>query len=172
MRPIRLYLILFLLCVAAQGQARRDIRSARISASGESTLETKLAGTTIRVVVSTYIIDLGGYIATPPATGTAQTNCTYSRCPCSQVRNIAIWVGDKRLFVPRSVFADSTDLGTMSLAFKSGTSILTLVGGDASESYSLKVYFDRKGVKKREIYDLESNSLLEETTYLTPPVLD
>ena len=155
-----------------QSQTANEVKSAKITLSGDSELETKIAAKTIRIVVSTYKVDLGSPNPTPPPTGEAKTNCTYSRFPCNQVSNLKIWVAGKRLFVPRSVFADRADVGSMSVASEAGMNVLTLNGGDASEGYTLKVFFDAGHVKKRELYDVESNSLLQVTTYLPPPKLD
>ena len=83
-----------------------------------------------------------------------------------------MWVNGSSLFVPRSVFADCTDVGNMRLTTDAGVYVLTLSGGDASEAYSVKVFFTANQVKKREVYDLESNRLRQSTTYMPPPVLD
>lgn len=146
--------------------------ASKVVPSGDSVLETKVGGKKIRIVLTTYKIDIGTPSQTPPPTGESKNNCTYSSFPCSQVSNVKIWISGKKLFVPRSVFADCTDVGNMSVAREGGINVMTLVGGDASESYTLKVYFDSKRVKKRELHDLESSSLLEVTTYLPLPVLN
>ena len=49
---------------------------------------------------------------------------------------------------------------------------LTLVGGDGSEGYEARVYFDSSRVRKRELYASEAGSLMQTTTYTPPPVLD
>jgi hypothetical protein len=157
---------------SGQSQTANEVKPTKIALSGDSELETKVAGKTIRVVVSTYKVDLGSPNPTPPPTGEGKTNCTFSRFPCNQISNVRIWVAGKKLFVPRSVFADRADVGNMRIASEAGMYVLTLDGGDASEGYSLKVFFDAGHVKKRELYDVESNSLLQVTTYLPPPVLD
>lgn len=155
-----------------KSQTAGEAKPTKIALSGESELETKVAGKTIRVAISTYKVDLGGSNPTPPPTGEAKTNCTYSRFPCNQVSNLKIWVAGKKLFVPRSVFADRADVGSMSVTSEASMNVLTLDGGDASEGYTLKVFFDAGHIKKRELYDVESNSLLQVTTYSPPPVLD
>jgi hypothetical protein len=101
-----------------------------------------------------------------------KNNCTYSSFPCSQVSSLKIWVKGSSLFVPRSVFADCADVGNMRLTTEAGIYVLTLTGGDASEAYSVKVFFTPDQVKKREVYDLEAGSMVQTTTYLPPPVLN
>jgi hypothetical protein len=155
-----------------QNQTAVKSKPTKVALSGDSVLETKVNGKAIRVVVTTYRVDLGSSRPTRPPTGEENTNCTYSSFPCNQVSNISIWVAGKRLIVPRSVFADRADVGNMSVTSEVGMDVLTLVGGDAAEAYSAKVFFDAHRIKKRELFDLESNSLLEVTTYLTPPVLN
>jgi len=158
--------------LSGQSQIANEVKPTKVALSGESELETKVAGKTIRVTISTYKVDLDSPNPMPPPTGEAKTNCTYSRFPCNQVSNLRIWVAGKRIFVPRSVFADRADAGNMSVTSEAGMYVLSLDGGDASEGYTLKVFFDAGHVKKRELYDVESNSLLQVTTYLPPPKLD
>lgn len=175
MKAAFLYLIMLLTahgyCMGSS-QAADENKLVRVNPNGDSRLEAKANRKSIRVVISTYRVDFGNRNPTPPPTGEARTNCTYSRVPCSQVSNLRIWVAGKKLFVPRSVFADSTDIGNMSVTSKAGVNVLTLIGGDASESYTLRVFFGAARVKKRELYDLESNTLVQVTTYLQPPVLN
>jgi len=156
----------------AQTRPLAGTQTANVAKSGDSVLEAKLDIGTIRVVISTYTIEIGTPSMTPPTTGEAKTNCTYSSLPCSQVSNLKIWVRGRRIFVPRSVFADITDVGNMSLSTERGLSVLTLDGGDASESYTLKVFFNANRVKKREVYGGEGGKLSEETNYLPPVVFN
>jgi hypothetical protein len=140
-----------------------------VAREGNSSLETKINGTSVRVAITAYRVDLGKQEEPPPE---RSNNCTYSSFPCSQVSNLQISVGGINLFVPRSVFADCADIGDMSLTTEAGGYVLTLTGGDASEAYSVKVFFTTHQVTKRELYDLESNSMRQSTTYMPPPVLD
>jgi len=167
-----LVILIFTSNLMGQSQAAAENKATKVANTGESVIETRIAGKIIRVIVSTYSVDVGGPDQTPPPVGERMTNCTYSRFPCNQVSNMRISIAGKKLFVPRSVFADRADAGSMSLTSISGLNVLTIVGGDAAEGYFLKVYFDAERVKKRELYDAESNSLLQTTTYLHPPILD
>lgn len=142
---------------------------ATVRSSGDSTLDVKINGTAVRIVISAYEIDIGEQ-GEPPEI--QKNNCTYSSYPCSQVSNLQIWVNGSNLFVPRSVFAECTDIGNMRLTKIAGFYILTLTGGDASGAYSVKIYFTANQVKKRAVYNLEANSMCEYTTYLPPKVLE
>ena len=157
---------------SGQKNSTGEIKSRKVAQSGDSVLETKVGGKTIRVVITTYRIDIGSPSQEPPPAGEANTNCTYSRFPCSQVSNLQVWVEGKRLFVPRSAFADAADVGNMSVTSEAGAYAVALDGGDASEAYTVKLFFGAHRVRKRELYHLESDSLLEVTTYLPSPVLN
>jgi hypothetical protein len=173
MKNACLYLMILLaVCGSAVGNNQiADInKPVTINPNGDSVLEGKVDGKTIRVVLSTNKIDIGGSDQTPPQV--RKTSCTYSKFPCSQISNLNISVNGKKLFVPRSVFADRTDVGTMNLSGADGINVITLVGGDASEGYTVKVFFDGRRVKKRELYSNEANSLDEATTYFRPVVLN
>ncbi len=165
-------LVFFTGSFLGQGQTIGESKPTSVALSGDSVLEAKVTGKTIRVIISTFKVDLGSLAPTRPPDGEAKTNCTYSRVPCSQVSNLRIWVAGKKLFVPRSVFADRTDVGKMSLSSAAEANVLTLDGGDASEGYTVKVFFSARRVEKRKLYDVESNSLLQVTTYMPPPVLN
>lgn len=161
----------------ASGQSQSQTRGPKtetgtatsVARNGDSLLETKINGTPVRIAITAYQIDIGKQKEPPPE---RSNNCTYSSFPCSQVSNLRISVGGTNLFVPRSVFADCTDVGNMSLTTEAGGYVLTLTGGDASEAYSVKVFFTAHEVTKRELHDIESNSMRQSTTYMPPPVLD
>jgi hypothetical protein len=166
-----LTILLFAYCSCmGNSQAADENKPVAVNPNGDSVLNGRIGGKTIRIILSAYKIDIGGQGQTPPRV--RKTNCTYSSYPCSQVSNLSIWVGEKKLFVFRSVFADCADIGTMALTSAAGVNVLTLIGGDASEGYTVKVFFDDHRVKKRELYADEANSLVETTTYMPPAVLN
>jgi hypothetical protein len=88
-----------------------------------------------------------------------------SRHPCSVVDAIAVSLKGKALFVPRSVFCDLADVNTASLKAAASGWVLTLVGGDASESYGLAIEFDAQHISRRTFTDGESGQKLQETKY-------
>jgi hypothetical protein len=94
------------------------------------------------------------------------SSCTYSRYPCSIVDCIDIVVNDKPLFVPRSLFCDLSDLNTAEILIGQNKSILTLTGGDASESYVVKIEFDSMQIKRRSLASgMMPGEALQETVY-------
>lgn len=164
--------VALLLSIAhGQGQAHgsQAATETSVARNGDSSLDTKIDGIPVRITITAYRIELGKQEEPPPE---RKNNCTYSSFPCSQVSSLRIWVHGASLFVPRSVFADCTDVGNMRLTKEAGGYVLTLSGGDASEAYSVKVFFTADQVKKREVYDLESGSMRQSTTYMPPPVLE
>jgi hypothetical protein len=79
---------------------------------------------------------------------------------------IDIAVNDKSIFVPCSVFCDLADLNTAQIQSGQKESILTLKGGDASESYIVRIVFDAGRVKRRVIASgMLPDQPLQETTY-------
>lgn len=151
-------------------QTDEQTKPTKVALDGDSVLNGRAGGKTIRVVVSTYKIDIGSPSQAAPRV--RKTNCTYSCYPCSQVSNLRIWVNGKELLFSRSVFADLADVGNMSLTDAGGGSVLLLAGGDGSEAFTVKIYFDAVRVKKREVYWEEGGRLDETTTYMPPAVLD
>jgi hypothetical protein len=154
---------------SGKSQAAKEGEGISIAPRGDSVLSRQIDGKIIRVVISASEINIGSERPSPEV---RKTNCLYTRRPCSQVTNASIWINGVRLFVPRSVFADRTDLGLMSVARTDKLYVLTLTGGDGAEAYTVKIYFDLRHVKKRELYSNEANSLVETTTYMLPAVLN
>jgi hypothetical protein len=82
------------------------------------------------------------------------------------INGLEIMVNKTSLFVPRSTYADLLDVRSaeMSLTEKSGN--LLLRGGDASESFLARIEFDRRGIKRRALFNSESpGKPLQETIY-------
>jgi hypothetical protein len=151
------------ICVCS-GQVAAVNKPTKIEINGETELNQNIGGKTVRVIISMYTIDVGPPRLNMPKN--PKTNCTYSRTPCSQVSNLRILVEGKGLIVPRSVFADSTDLTQISLDMSAGMYVLNILGGNGVDSYTVKVFFNAHRIKKRELYSTEDTSLLETTTYM------
>ncbi|HFF3760345.1 hypothetical protein [Stenotrophomonas forensis] len=86
--------------------------------------------------------------------------------PCKGVQSLQIRVNGAALVVPRSAYFDLADLSsaTIDLSPKGGS--LMLQGGDASESYNVRIRFSKNRVLSREIFvGTSQDDLLEETTY-------
>lgn len=137
-----------------------------IARRGLTTLEAGSAKSKVRVSITTYE---GGANQAP-----ARRIRTLTAVPhVSLVQEMEIRVGDRSLFVPLSVFSDLTDLREGSLRVSPKTVVLTLSGGDASESYVVTVEFDRERVRRRTLASsLVPNRLLEDTRYYTVVVKD
>jgi len=79
---------------------------------------------------------------------------------------LEISVNGKDLSVARSVYADLADLSKAVLRVnKKKQFILKLVGGDASESYTLEVTFDGGLVRQRTLTSNEAQHVMQKTSY-------
>lgn len=92
--------------------------------------------------------------------------CTGSRDPCSLIVAMEVRVANAPLHVPGSVFRDLSDLRSGEIKRRGNDFLLTLRGGDASESYVAVVEFDEERIKRRSLASsLAPDQLLEETIY-------
>jgi hypothetical protein len=82
------------------------------------------------------------------------------------VRSLSIKVNGREIFVPHSAFADLVWVAHAELKVAKPISLLTISGGDASESYSAKIEFDQKAVRSRKVYSGEDpGAPTEQTRY-------
>ena len=89
-----------------------------------------------------------------------------SHFPCSAVKGIEILVNKTRIPVPRSAFADLADLTEAEIHAVQEMYTLVLEGGDASESYKVKIEFNARGVLRREVFAGEfPDKPIQETIY-------
>ena len=120
-----------------------------IAVSGKTTISQSLRKNIINVTFQTVKINRGHNIAAlyylPPDGFDA----------CSIVVKLDISINGKKVFVPWSVFGDLIDPHGAYIEYKKGTYILSIGGGDASEAYHVKVYFNKRTVFRRIVYDLE-----------------
>jgi hypothetical protein len=120
--------------------------------------------THISLKITTHEVDIGGAVVESPERNLS--GCTYSKIPCSLVDYLEISINGHWLFVARSVYADLSDLGKASLRQGEGGDFeLVLIGGNASESYTVCITFDKNRIKKRIMADNESAEFLQQTTY-------
>ncbi len=140
------------------------VERALIAPSGETVIVASSAKVNVRVQVRTHEVQIGQPSEKRP--DVIRSSCTYSRYPCSVVDDIEIFVNGKPIFVPRSAFCDLADLNTAEIRIEQKKSILTLNGGDASESYIVKIDFDAERVKSRRLSSsMAPDKLLQETVY-------
>lgn len=135
-----------------------------VASSGETAVRGKVGKHTVVVFIKTHEVPIGQPTeARPPV---IESNCTYSKYPCSIVDHVKILWNGRALFVPRSAFSDLADLGNAELEVSEKGSVLTLYGGDASESYIAKVEFNASRVKRRTLASgMSPSKPLQETIY-------
>ena len=139
-----------------------------INANGATTILGSVAGSTLRAVITTHVVQIGR--PGSPAANMRNTNCTYSRYPCSIVDRIDISVNGRPIDVKRSVFADLADLNRGRFKLSEGNRpILSFEGGDASESFVLDISLSKDRVLSRKRSDGEFPENYETTTYVVAP---
>ncbi len=148
----------------ATGYACAEKSFVTVAPQGEAIVLENHGDSSIRIKIKTHEVQIG-----KPSDGmpvVVDSNCTYSKYPCSIVDRLSITVGGVALFVPRSLFCDLADLNSAEIRTRGGHSVLTLLGGDASESYIIKINFDGKNISKRILSSAaEPDQPLEETIY-------
>jgi hypothetical protein len=84
----------------------------------------------------------------------------------SLIQSMNISVDGQSVAVPRSVFTDLLDPSNASIRLEKGAFVLDLAGGDASNAYLIRVYFDATKVTRRTVYSaLIPNKSAEDTHY-------
>jgi hypothetical protein len=127
----------------------RDSPSARIVASSS---KLKVAVSIVTRIVDSHDPRL------PMCAGTTH--------PCRGIERFQITVNGRSLFVPTSLFFDLADLRNGQVTFAGSDAILLLTGGDASESYGVKIRFNAERVLARTLFSaLSPDEPLQETTY-------
>jgi hypothetical protein len=82
------------------------------------------------------------------------------------IKMISITINGTPLFVSRSAFADLVDPREARISFQSKQVVLTVWGGDAADSYIMRLYFDRKAVWRRTLSSaIPPPVVTEETRY-------
>jgi hypothetical protein len=89
------------------------------------------------------------------------------------VQELTISVNGETLFVPSSAYVDLVEPREMLVSFDKGAFILEIHGADASESYFVRIYFDRRSVKRRLVYSsLDSRRPTQDSRYFTADLKD
>ena len=158
------YIFAFLGLVLASGYAFAGQAPTPVAPQGETRVVSTLGHWPVEVVLKTHEVQIGK--PSDPRPDIINSSCTYSRYPCSVVDLINIKVNSNPIFVPRSVFCDLADLDTAEMGASGKGVVLTLTGGDASEAYVVKIWFDAEAVKRRILWSaIEPKQPLEETVY-------
>lgn len=147
MRQIFNIIVCVYILLASGSYAETVKQRTPVASKGETVIVAKSAKLNVQVRITTHEVQIGKPSDQRP--DVIRSSCTYSRYPCSIVDGIDIAVNDKTIIVPRSVFCDLADLNTAEIKIGQKESILTLIGGDASESYIVKIVFDAEQVKRR-----------------------
>lgn len=159
-------LLCFLIIIIFGLPAEAGSQQAKISPKGETIIKYASKKLDVKVVVTTHEVQIGK--PTDERPDKISSSCTYTRHPCSVVDSIDIAVNDKPIFVPRSAFCDLADLNTVEIGIKQKNVIMKIIGGDASESYTVIIEFDAVRIKHRTFMGNElpdSNNKLQETIY-------
>jgi len=158
-------LLLICFCaVLSMNAVSADQASAGVLSQGETHVVLASGKSNVQVVVKTREVQIGK--PSDPRPEIVESNCTNSRYPCSVVDLIGITVNGNHISIPRSTFADLADLNVVKIEVAKAGWILTFTGGDASESYIVKIEFDAGGVNKRTIFSgMAPDKPLEVTTY-------
>lgn len=147
-----------------RADANRENRAVEVAKQGVTELNEAFSRNKISVKITTLEVDIGE--PSDPWPEKKLTSCTYSRFPCSLVNDVEVAVDGNDLFVARSVYADLADINWASLREKrAGRYILTMNGGDASESYTAEVEFDEKMVRRREFISNFNEQVVQRTEY-------
>jgi hypothetical protein len=153
--------MLLISCLHAETVQKRT----PIASNGETVIVSDVAKLNVQVKVMTHEMQIG--IPSDKRPDAIRSGCTYSKYPCSIVDYIDVVVNGKPIIVPRSVFCDLSDLNTAEVRIEQKKSILMLTGGDASESYIVKIEFDTERVQHRSKYwsEYSKDEPSEETIY-------
>jgi len=133
-----------------------------VHSQGDTLVAAKADKQNIQVKINTHEIQIGKPSDARPSV--IESNCTYSKYPCSIVDRIDIIVNGRSLYVPRSAFCDLADVTTATINVGKRVSILRLAGGDGAESFIVTIEFDTNQVKRRTLAGGESGGQLSEDT--------
>ena len=86
------------------------------------------------------------------------TQCTYSRKPCVLIDFVEISISEKEVFVPNSAFMDLGDIARADWSTSKEGIILTITGGDASESYIAVYKIQNMRIVERRLFAGEDTS--------------
>jgi hypothetical protein len=139
-------------------------QQAQVAPQGVTDVVAAFAKSRVSIKITTHVVDIGTPSDEPPQK--RLSSCTYSRFPCSPIDYLEISVNGNALFVSRSVYADLADVGVASVRqTKIGQFVLTLGGGDASESYTVEITFDRNRVRERRLMSNLTREVMQRTIY-------
>src|SRR5271168_4196299 len=98
------YFLLSLAITLVMGAPNTDQVSTSVASRGKTLVVATAGKLAVRVTIITHEMQIG-----KPSDGrpvVIQSNCTYSKYPCSIVDRVEVTVNGDPLFVPRSAFCD------------------------------------------------------------------
>lgn len=122
-----------------------------IAPSGETTVSATLGKMKADVIFRTSIV----HISDTEEKNRRFVQCTYSKIPCSLTERIRLLLDGNEVFIPRSAYSDLGDVSIAEFTMSGGKMMLTIKGGDASESYIAVLLFDKSGLLERRFYSGE-----------------
>jgi hypothetical protein len=141
----------------------------KISLIGETAITTGFEKLNVRVIVRTHeekiSVPVGKELY---QLKTNRSSCTYGCNPCSVVDYIDIFVNDRKIKVPRSVFCTLADLNRGKIWIEDKKNILVLSAADGADSYFVKIEFNNTRVTRTRRYDspdMDAASLFEDISY-------
>jgi hypothetical protein len=159
-----IYFLVFLGATLLTDSLHAEQMSTAVVSQGETLLDATAGNLAVKVKIKAHEIQIGKPTDARPIS--IESNCTYSKYPCSVVDQVNIAVNGNQIFVPRSAFCDLADLSRARISFEKNESVLSLEGGDASESYIVKIKFDAIRVKRRTLSSgTQPKKPLQETIY-------
>lgn len=99
-------------------------------------------------------------VSTPPS-----ISQFYEKKNVSIIEMLTISVNGSNIFVPRSVFTDLFEANKASIKEEKKGFVLILSGADGSESYEIRVYFDKQKVSRRTLSAGENETITQDTHY-------
>jgi hypothetical protein len=134
LNPTILLAAVIVLAASASAEERTSVAD-----SGETVLRATVGGRTVRALIRTQRKRVK---VSPGETDTTAPER-------SLVQRIEIIVNGDRIVVPNSAMYGLVSPLEASLRVASPLSVLTIVGGDTSESYVVKIEFDSKRVRRK-----------------------
>ena len=122
----------------------------KVAPSGETTISAALGKTKVEALFRTSTVQISGM----KEKNRRFAQCTYSRIPCRLTEQVRILIDGSDIFIPRSAYSDG-DISTAEWSLSDGRVMLTIRGGDASESYIAKLLFGKEGLAERRLYSGE-----------------
>lgn len=154
--------LIFCFTMLLAGHAAQDMTS--ISRSGATAITVKSGNQAASITVRTIPVTKSD--AMFPATWTWSDKVI-------AVQQLTISVNGEMLFVPSSVYLDLVEPRELSASPDKGGFRLEIHGADASESYIVQIYFDRRSVKRRLVYSaLDPLKPTQDTRYFTTELKD